>query len=240
MYVYEKSPSILMKRGRYVAETTEKPTEEMLRAKQLVKREDNVKRVSLAFRRLVLSNFVGGEPPIFVTFTFKTDETIQEGYRKLNLFTKRLRYKHGEELRYIAVPEFGKNGTQRLHFHALIWGMPLDLMKEERKLRVLASIWEYGHVDVVVTDGHVKVGNYLAKYLSKAHVRPEMFNQKSYVASRNVFRPIVYTDFVSLTLDYVLEVAEPIKTKSYDTKWLGRCEYKVYQLTEPMVQDLKK
>ena len=232
LYTYEKSPSTFRQK-RHVLRDMGIIRGDVLPERQLGKRQDNQRHVALAFRRIVISNFVGSVPPIFVTFTFRIYQPIRQGYKSFNLFIKRLRYQFGENFRYIAVPEFGKQNTQRLHFHALIWGLPLEIMQREREERTLAKIWDYGFVDVVVTDGNPKVGSYLAKYMSKAYVHPEMFNQKSYVASRNILRPVFYTDFASLMVDYALDTDAPVKTKSYDTKWLGRCEYRLYQLNEP-------
>ena len=233
LYVYEKSPST-DKQRRHVLRDMGIVRGDVPSERQLGKRQENQRHVTLAFRRLVLANFIESEAPIFVTFTFRVYQPIREGYKSFNLFIKRLRYQFGENLKYIAVPEFGKQNTQRLHFHALIWNLPLEQMRRERETRTLAKIWEYGFVDVVVTDGNPKIGSYLAKYMSKAYVHPDMNNQKSYVTSRNILRPIIYKSFASLILDYELSAdMTPVKSNSYDTKWLGRCEYKLFKLNEP-------
>jgi len=57
-------------------------------------------------------------------------------------------------------------------------------------------------------------------------------SQKAYVCSRNVVKPLVVTSFVPLYLDYVYGVDNLILkySKQYDTLWLGRCDYKLYNL----------
>jgi len=231
LYVYEKAPERNTKQRRYVLSDMDEVRADVLLERKLWKRQENQRHVSLAFRRLVISNFIGSDPPIFTSLTFKIYQPIREGYKSFNLFIKRLRYQFGESLKYIAVPEFGKQNTQRLHFHALIWGLPLELMHRERETRTLANIWEYGFVDVVVTDGNPKIGSYLAKYMSKAYIHPDMKNQKSYVTSRNILRPIVHTLFVAPILEFVLDMdITPIKSNKYHTSWLGECQYKLFKL----------
>lgn len=195
------------------------------------KRSSNSRNAKVAFGRLCASNFGGVEIAVFGSFTFEESKSISEGYKCFNLFTRRLRKEFGQDIRYIAVPEFGKKNTQRLHFHALFWGLPLEKVKRERKTRYFAKIWGHGFIDLVITDNNPKVGYYLAKYLSKTYEDSRFYTHKSYVASRNIIRPTVYRDFVGLTLHYQYPIEDMLlaESREYDTMYLGRCVYKKYR-----------
>jgi len=200
-------------------------------AHRLVKRQDNARRASLAFRRLVQANLASDSPPILSTFTFKNEVSISQGFRLFSSFAKRLRLLFGVNISYIAVPEFGTRNTQRLHFHALFWGLPLDKVKQERESRYFAQIWKYGFIDLVVTDNNPKVGYYLSKYLKKAYLDPRFFSHKTYTTSRNIIRPVEHRSFVSMILDFEVGVDNLTlhDHRKYETIWLGECNFNLYK-----------
>ncbi len=200
--------------------------------KRLARRQDNDYRATVAFGRLCSANFGSGETAVFCTFTFKTGETLSSGYRKFNLFIKRLRFWSPANYRFLAVPEFGTKSSKRLHFHALFWGLNLDQVKRERETRYFANIWKYGFIELVITDNSDKIGFYLAKYLRKARFDIRLSNHKAYVCSKNIIRPSIYTSFVPFYLEHVYGVDNLVLkySKQYDTLWLGRCDYKLYNL----------
>jgi hypothetical protein len=200
--------------------------------KRLARRQDNDYRAMVAFGRLCSSNFNSSEVAVFCTFTFKTEQTLSNGYRLFNLFTKRLRFRTKLNYRFIAVPEFGTSNTKRLHFHALFWGFDLEQVRREREARYFSKIWKYGFIDMVITDNSEKIGFYLGKYLRKARFDVRLSNHKAYVCSKNIIRPSIYTSFVPLFLEYVYGVDNLVLkySKQYDTLWLGRCDYKLYNL----------
>jgi len=239
LFNYEKSPFDGKRRAQSCDICTDMDSDryaDTQNSQRLERRQDNAKRAQVAFGRLCASNFDTIEIPLFVTFTlYKKDHiySISEGYACFNVFTKRLRRRFGTNFRYIAVPEFGKKNTQRLHFHALFWGLPVEQFKRERKDRLMAKIWGFGFVEVVVTNNDVKVGYYLAKYLSKSYKDVRLLNHSSYVCSRNIRRPVVHSSFVNLITYYELGLDVdklPICTKTYDTIYLGQCEFKLYNL----------
>lgn len=90
-----------------------------------------------------------------------------EVYAEVQLFLKRLR-KRGFALRYAFVAERGTQGTQRLHYHALLHG---DEMLTKRAIQ---SEWKLGQTNVKllphVSDGAAaaRVARYVAKYATKA------------------------------------------------------------------------
>lgn len=205
-----------------------KPTEN----EQRTRRRDNAVRAKVAFGRLCATNFSSTEVAVFATLTFAQEKSIGDGYSLFAIFTKRLRRYYGSHVRYIAVPEFGTKKTKRLHFHALFWGLPLEQVKRERETRDFANCWQYGFVELVVTDNDPKVGFYLAKYLSKAYQNEKLFRHKSYITSRNIKRPEVIVNFVSLYEQYIYNLESVdnrlVKSLSYETMHLGRCDYKLY------------
>jgi hypothetical protein len=132
----------------------------------------------------------------------------------------------------VLVPEFQKRGA--VHFHALYWGLPEALFRKERETRTLSRLWGHGFVFLKETDGHEKLAFYLAKYFTKAYQDPRLRNQKSYVASRNVKRPIVQKGpfIMSMVLDEYGVTEEPLVDRTYTTKWLGEGRYRLFQLTD--------
>jgi len=239
-YQYEKQP---FNREEYKGLSLERFVESNRRkgtkkdhvelAQDVGRRQDNARRAQVAFGRLCSANFTGSEIPVFCTFTFATGRNIQDGYKLFGLFIKRMRTECGVNFRYVAVPEFGRKGSERLHFHALFWGLELERVRRERKERYFAKIWQYGFIDMVVTNGDVKVGYYLAKYLNKAYKDKRLFGRNSYVCSRNILRPLVYSSFIDNILDYCYNITvdnSPSVCRSYDTLYLGRCDYKLYNI----------
>lgn len=232
------------------------------RVKRVFKQErrlDNVKRAANTFRRLVRANLAKYGPPALMTLTTAENEDIEAGYKHFTAFGKQLRKNFGNGLVWIGVPEFQKRGA--VHFHVLIWGLPPKIpcvlsrefytdktgkkhrkhvcLKEsgcERNTRTLAPLWGRGFLDICTTDGNTRLSSYLAKYMSKAMHDKRLVAKRAYSATRNVVRPSHFNtafqirmayEAVGLTVDN-----SPMKTREYDTLFLGRCVYKSYQLDQ--------
>jgi len=202
------------------------------------KRQDNANRASMVFRRLVSANLGQSDVPLFISLTFAGDSpTIGQGHEAFNAFARNCRREFGENIRYVAVPEFGTKGTQRLHFHALFWGVDSKRLAEtERRTRLFAGLWGKGFVDLVATDGSHKLAGYMAKYMAKAFMSPLLNGKKSYIASRNIIRPVVdkkallFPLFCGELLDLPdLSTFEPIRDISFVAKWLGKGRFRLYQ-----------
>jgi len=199
----------------------------------LGKRQDNARRASMAFRRIITSNLVGAAAATLVTLTYKDNFTdLAAAYRHLTAFNQSLRYRYGKAFSYVLVPEFQKRGA--VHFHALYWGLPEELFYSERETRILSKIWGHGFVFLKQTDGHEKLAFYLAKYFTKAYLDPRLKNQKSYVASRNVKRPIVQKGpfIMSVVLDEYGITEDAVVDRTYNTKWLGEGRYRLFNLLD--------
>jgi len=211
-----------------------KPRERVKRFTRVSRSEANIKASRRSFHRLVRSN-LGGSPkilPILLTLTYSDNvKDIDVSNKMFNNFTKRLRYDLGNEISWISVPEFQKRGA--VHYHVLLFGVSHELVKSERSTRYFASIWTHGFVDVISTDGSPKLATYLAKYMSKALADNRLIGKRGYSASHNIMRPVsLNTPF---QIAYAREdwdiggVDNPYeKRRIYDTKWLGRCDYKRY------------
>ena len=203
-----------------------------LSERQLGKRQDNARHASMAFRRLVSSNLSRAQPPLLLTLTYAENITdLHVGYEDYRSFVQALRYKYGKTFKYICVPEFQKRGA--VHFHALFWGLPAEVFSQERKTRTLALIWGKGFLFIKETDGDGKLSSYLAKYMSKAFTDRRLKNQKAYISSRNVTRPTIgkgFSPVYPVLENYVGDNNPPIHDKSYHTKYLGMCRYRLFKL----------
>lgn len=197
----------------------------------LGRRPDNARRASLDFRRVVAANLTRPERPVLVTLTYGENQCdLTTGYRHFSTYIQTLRYRYGKTFKYICVPEFQKRGA--VHFHALFWGIPEEVFLSERETRTLAGLWGHGFVYLKQTDGNEKLSFYLTKYMAKAFIDPRLKNQKSYVASRNVLRPLIHKGMSSLWPildDYDLE-ENPIVDRSYDTRHLGKGRFRLFKL----------
>ena len=244
LYEYEREPRYMARRGgrrKHAgspdgADTSaggENP-DPPLQVPSRGKSEDNARRASLAFRRLVSSNLSRFKPPILITFTYEENITdLSVGYADYRSFVQALRYKYGRAFKYICVPEFQKRGA--VHFHALFWGLPEKIFLQERTTREIAGLWGMGFVFMKQTDGDGKLSSYLSKYMAKAFVDPRLRNKKAYVSSRNIKRPTIGRKFSPtwpVMDDYVGENNPAILDKTYDTPWLGKCRYRLFKITD--------
>ena len=197
------------------------------------KRPDNARRASLAFRRIVSSNLGGGFTlPVLVTLTYADNFTDLKGaYKHFSNFINTCRRRFGREFKYVCVPEFQKRGA--VHFHALFWGIPEEVLFLERKNRTVRGIWGFGHVFIKRTDGASALAFYLAKYFTKAYLDPRLKNQKSYVASRNIRRPEVFAGNFNLK-NVLFEMGvngDPEVERVYQTKYFGEGRYQLFTIS---------
>lgn len=237
LYEYEKDIVVLRRpsrKGRISNASDEDlgaDGEDSLSDRLLGKRQDNARRASLDFRRIVASNLGGSTRPLLATFTYRDNFTELAGaYKHYSSFIQSLRYKYGKDFRYVCVPEFQKRGA--VHFHALFWGLPEEVFLQERTTRRIAQLWGRGYVYLKETDGDEKLSFYLSKYMAKAFVDPRLKNQKCYVASQNILRPIVFKGFLpvqDILEDYKAE-EKPIVDREFNTKWLNRGRFRLFKI----------
>lgn len=122
--------------------------------------------------------------PLLVTLTFAGDASdASYANDSLRIFQVRLRGKY-PKAESLFVPELSPKG--RVHFHGLIFNVPLSLgdtregrrtvsVGDERRTRILANLWGEGYVDATKTDGSGRLAYYLSKYITKSK-NQVMFN----------------------------------------------------------------
>lgn len=197
-------------------------------------RIDNVRRKIKSFTRLVKANITGDTIPSLFTLTMLEDLGIKRAYSAFSIFTKRLRGYYGKDFRYIAVPEFQNRGA--VHFHAIVWGIPQEHIKNERHSRLFQNNWQRGYLDCISTDGSPKLASYLSKYMFKSMRDTRLLGEKAYSTSRNVLRPLSlsYASAFYLSKElwgYNLSTDEGVvKARDFETQWLGKGRYRLFNL----------
>jgi len=225
VYQYEQSPVI-----RFIRKKRPFGRKSYRRAKR------NLQRSASVFRRLVNANLLG-DNPCLVTYTMRDVVDIAVAYDFFTKFNVRLRKIFGSGIKYIAVPEFQKRGA--VHFHSLIWGLPLDIVASEFRTRFIANLWGLGFVDVRLTDGSSRLASYLVKYMMKAWTDNRLLGKKLFTSSRNCNRSRSISSFkMPIAVDMMLEDYNislstgggivPDQIKRYNTVWLGRAIYKKF------------
>lgn len=226
------------------------------------RRADNLIRLRRGFVRIVRSNLGGDVPPTFITLTFVRDVPIRDAYACLTGFAARCRKSFGRAFKYIAVPEFQKRGA--IHFHILAWGIPQEVIlheepfesrqlnqyrlnrfyvwankngfdiTESRGDRTLQHFWALGFVDCMPTDGSEALAGYLAKYMSKAMLDDRLRNERAYICSRGIMRPVSLPGIAVSYSDEIfgidLSTAIPLHSRQFGTQWLGVGRYASYRL----------
>jgi len=222
-YEYEKN----LHRPKY-----RKPKQRSRPVQAIVRRGDHARAAQRRFRRLVQANLAGTENPALLTLTFVQPVGYLASQRALHAWLQGIRRRVGAGFKYVAVPEYQKRGA--IHYHVIAWGIPHEIIAEERATRRLQSTWLRGFVDCIPTDGHPRIAGYLTKYLSKGMQDTRIGYKKAYFASRNVLRPMRFG--VDLELGEMVELgfveAPPPPAKSqirgFSTLFLGKCTYRRY------------
>lgn len=189
----------------------------------------SIQRARISFLRLVTTNLGRFGKPCFLTVTLAEARSTEIGYLYLRPFWAKLKKQiHG--IRYIGVPEWQKRGV--LHFHFLVWGIPVSVIKKERSTRNIQRLWHKGFCDIRNTRNcSIRLAWYLVKYLSKTLSSERLSSRRAYICSRNVAKATIHgSNNLDDYLDMILPVDSDIVNKgSYDTVWLGVCDYKIYK-----------
>jgi hypothetical protein len=162
--------------------------------------------------------------PLLVTLTFAGDASDAAfANDTLRTFQVRLRNEYSEA-QSLFVPELSPRG--RIHFHGLIFGVPLSLgdtregrrvvsYGDERKTRILAKLWGEGYVDARKTDGSPKLGYYISKYIMKG-AGQVLFNAMRILRISHGF-----PKQVELSGEVAEELAREYANKKPDAQWEG-------------------
>lgn len=181
-------------------------------------------------RRLACLNF-NNKYDKFLTLTFKENITdLTFSHEEFKKFIKRLEYKQGKKLKYLAVIEFQNRGA--IHYHCLI---NFDYIPHEE----LQNIWGNGFVFITSISHVDNLGAYLVKYMTKDNDDIRLRGKKGYLASRNLKRPETISNHDLSEFQkiedkiynrYNLNVLKPVYESEFLTDKLGFCNYKQYNI----------
>jgi len=228
-YAYEKNRSNNKK--RYISALTKKRNKTarlLAKAKGFYKRKaSSVLRSTKTFFRLCHHNNVEADSIHFFTLTFAYDITYEKAKRHIAKFMERIKERYPKiPLRYISVPELTKKG--RYHFHLLVYNIPSEETRFERKTRNFQRLFERGYVDILlattITSG---IAGYMAKYMAKAFLDERIEATRVFNCSRNILKIRSHGSNTLSTYDEFIptDQIDSIENSEYDVPYLGKCLY---------------
>lgn len=198
--------------------------------KEYYRRKSDIAETRKKLKRLIYAN-VGQyeEQDKFITLTFAEYPTREKVVKEFREFKRRFQYKYGKLFEYIAVIERGTSGTERLHIHMIVFGLPYIEHKE------LEKIWKNGYVYINAIYLMNDVAEYMTKYLDKTledGYIPK--GARFYFPSKNLKKPQVEYLSDNEMYDYVnqVDVGNVIYNFSFDSKYVGICNYTKYKKME--------
>jgi len=209
------------------------------------RRSDSVRRTRQICLRRVSSALKKFGCPLFVSCTFRGDASdARYASEALSKFQLRLRTTYSG-CQSIFIPEVSPHG--RIHYHGLIFQVPLslgDIWRDrrivsvglERKTRVLAKLWGEGWLDCRQTDGSYRLASYISKYVTKSagHV---LFNAQHLLRISQGFPHefVARDEYGSYFADQVADLGIPPSFEwSVDNDFLGTITKKIYREVIPM------
>lgn len=227
-YSYEKPPPRNYALGRRnYSKRTYRDNASSEYAAPLARNKTSLQRSRSQIIRLINSN-----PGLikFITLTFKDAMTdLGRANYEFNKFAQRLRYHNNGDLKYIAIPEYQARGA--VHYHMLCNLGHIDDLD-------LASLWTNGFIKIKNISDMPRIGLYISKYLKEGSDDPRLFGRRSYLASRNINRPVVHKSSTyqnSAELNNAWEGLKlyeslPASEKIYESSYLGKIIYRQYEL----------
>lgn len=207
----------------------------------LPKRPDNIRRTKKICLRRVLSAIEDFGNPLLVTLTFEGDASdASYANDSLRSFQVRLRNKY-PKAESLFIPELSPKG--RIHFHGLLFNVPLclgDTRKgryyipdgDERKTRVLAKLWGCGFLDAKKTDGNVRLGYYISKYIAKGGGEPLFSAMRILRISRGMPKEMIFKEGVAEFIQTRYSVKKAYCEWEGDNPFLGKITKKFYSNEE--------
>ena len=208
-----------------------------------LRRSDNTRRTRQICVRRVSAALEEYGIPLLATLTFRGDASDASfANDSLRDFQVRLRVAY-PEAQSIFVPELSPRG--RIHFHGLLFNVPLHLgdtrvgrrrLRDggERKTRVLAKLWREGYVDAIKTDGSRRLAYYISKYISKYITKGSkqvMFNAMRLLRISHGFpKETVVRGELAEHLQREYAKRKPIKEWEGKSIFLGKITRKTYEL----------
>jgi len=176
--------------------------------------------------------------PLLLTLTFAGDASdASYANDSLRKFQVRLRNKY-PNAQSLFVPELSPRG--RIHFHGLLFSVPLSLgdtrkgrrvisYGDERKTRTLADLWGEGYVDAVQTDGSGRLAHYISKYITKGGEQV-MFNAMRILRISHGFpKELVIRGKLAAFLALRYSSKQPIHEHTFKNQFLGMITKKTYE-----------
>lgn len=222
-YEYEKNH--IPKRPKHLSKI-QKDRKKKIQAYRPVRTAYSARRAKSNFFKVVSNQLYERGAPCMVTLTFYQEHVrITDGYKFIAEYIRNVKKnKMGEDIAYIAVPEWQKKG--RLHYHLLVWGLSKKEAEQERDTRNHQRQFGRGYLDVrIAQDNSPKLASYLAKYMVKGYTDQRLAGNRAYTTSRNVKKPRTQgSNTLSAYEDIFLpERIDIVKVSQYNTPYMGRC-----------------
>lgn len=156
---------------------------------------------------------------LFTTVTFKKNITDYElAKHEWELFLKRLKYRFGDDIKYIATHEKQKRGAY--HFHILTTDIGFVPESEMR------AIWGNGFVKMKKINTECKeeqerVINYILKYITKdIGVEEVDFRPRKIYTSRSLSKPLVKRTISNKSIESIIfdNMEDIVRVSEYDLK----------------------
>jgi hypothetical protein len=189
-------------------------------------------RAFMKLQRKIYANFKKYDK--FITLTFDPKQFPQANdydfaLKKFNLLRIQMKkYMKEDLLKFIAVPEFQKNGN--VHFH-LICNLPYILKAQ------IDSWWQYGFVDIRAIESVAQSSRYIAKYIGKSFDEKKLLNRKRYLCSNYLDKSkIIYNEGAIALLSQIraLEISS-FRSSTYSSEWNGKVDYESYIIDDPRI-----
>lgn len=103
---------------------------------------------------------------------------------------------------------------------------------DERKTRALAKLWGCGFLDAKKTDGNVRLGYYISKYIAKGGGEPLFSAMRILRISRGIPKEIVIREGVADLVQKRYSVKKAYREWEGDNPFLGRITKKFYSNEE--------
>lgn len=191
----------------------------------------NIRRIKRDVKRLVFANVNQYDcRDKFITLTFAENEKYELTRERVlgcfKRFKERFKKAYGSGFEYIAIIERGTRGTQRLHIHMVVFGLPFIYKKR------LEKIWEYGFIKINQTQDTDGAVDYILKYLEKTLEDNYIEKGKRfYFTSKGLKRPreLYYDDFDFQMYMNTKDVGIKLYDVQFSNEFVGNCYYTKYK-----------
>lgn len=151
--------------------------------------KNNAKIAAKKLRWIINTNFHPGDQHVVLTYSpEQRAECPEQAKKDLANFFRRLKTqykKHGIELKYVAVTEYGQRS---MHHHIVI--------NKCLSLEEIAKVWGRGHIHSTPLDDtadYSRLASYLIKQTNKTYNDPQRrVSAKRWNASTNMAKPIIH------------------------------------------------